>query len=156
MEFKNYKERVIDYLSENTKLPVIEKIQNLEQLDEQDINDLQEILWKKLGTKEEFDSISNGKPVGVFVRKIVGLSSEKVNQILNEYLQEYNFNSRQEEFLNEIVTFVKENGDILPEDLYESDPFKNIEYTDIFDGETEPLYKFIEMIHNSVTISAGA
>ena len=75
---------------------------------------------------------------------------------MNEYLQEYNFNSRQEEFLNEIVTFVKENGDILPEDLYESDPFKNIEYTDIFDGETEPLYKFIEMIHNSVTISAGA
>ena len=156
MEFKNYKERVIDYLSENVDLPVIEKIQNLEQLDKQDINDLQEILWKKLGTKEEFDSISNGKTVGVFVRKIVGLSSEKVNEILNEYLQEYNFNSQQEEFLNEIVTFVKENGDILPEDLNESDPFKNIEYTDIFDGETGPLYQFIEMIHNSVTIPAGA
>lgn len=156
MEFKNYKERVIDYLSENVDLPVIEKIQNLEQLDKQDINDLQEILWKKLGTKEEFDSISNGKTVGVFVRKIVGLSSEKVNEILNEYLQEYNFNSQQEEFLNEIVTFVKENGDILPEDLNESDPFKNIEYTDIFDGETDPLYQFIEMIHNSVTIPASA
>lgn len=156
MEFKNYKERVIDYLSENVDLPVIEKIQNLEQLDKQDINDLQEILWKKLGTKEEFDSISNGRTVGVFVRKIVGLSSEKVNEILNEYLQEYNFNSQQEEFLNEIVTFVKENGDILPEDLNESDPFKNIEYTDIFDGETGPLYQFIEMIHNSVTIPAGA
>lgn len=154
--FRNYKERVIDYLSENVNLPVIEKIQNLEQLDEQDISDLQEILWQKLGTKEEFDSISNGKPVGVFVRKIVGLSSEKVNEILNEYLQEYNFNSRQEEFLNEIVTFVKENGDILPEDLNESDPFKNIEYTDIFDGETGPLYQFIGMIHNSVTISARA
>lgn len=157
MQFKNYKDRVIDYLSENVGLPVIEKIRNLEQLNQQDIDDLESILWNKLGKKEEFDSISSGKSVAVFVRKIVGLSSEKINQVLNEYLQEYNFNSQQEEFLNEIVTFVKENGDIDASDLIFSDPFKNQEsYTDIFNDKVEPLYQFIGLIHNSVNISARA
>lgn len=157
MQFKNYKERVIDYLADNSdKNPVIRKIKNLEQLDSKDIGDLEHIFWKELGTKEEYDTISNGKSLGVFVRKIVGLSNNKINEVLSDYLKKYNFNSRQEEFLNEIVTFVRENGDIEPNDLYESEPFKHQEYTDIFNGNTDPVYSFIGLIHNSISVSAAA
>ena len=157
MQFKNYKERVIDYLADNSdKNPVIRKIKNLEQLDSKDIGDLEHIFWKELGTKEEYDTISNGKSLGVFVRKIVGLSNDKINEVLSDYLKKYNFNSHQEEFLNEIVTFVRENGDIEPNDLYESEPFKHQEYTDIFNGNTDPVYSFIGLIHNSLSVSATA
>lgn len=155
MQFKNYKERVIDYLNQNSdKNPVIKKIKNLEQLDSKDIDDLEHVFWKELGTKEEYDSVSNGKSLGVFIRRIVGLSTDKVNEVLSDYLKTYNFNSRQEEFLNEIVNFVRENGDIEPKDLYESEPFKHQEYTDIFNGNTEPVYSFIELMHNSISMSA--
>lgn len=155
MQFKNYKERVIDYLTENSnKDPVIKKIRNLEQLDSKDIDNLEHVFWKELGTKEEYDSVSNGKSLGVFIRKIVGLSTDKVNEVLSDYLKTYNFNPRQEEFLNEIVNFVRENGDIEPNDLYESEPFKHQEYTDIFNGNTEPVYSFIELMHNSISMSA--
>lgn len=155
MQFKNYKERVIDYLNENSdKNPVIKKIKNLEQLDSKDIDDLEHVFWKELGTKEEYDSVSNGKSLGVFIRKTVGLSTNKVNEVLSDYLKTYNFNSRQEEFLNEIVNFVRANGDIETKDLYESEPFKHQEYTDIFNGNTEPVYSFIELMHNSISMSA--
>lgn len=157
MQFKNYKERVIDYLSENSdKNPVIKKIKNIEQLDSKDLASLEQIFWKDLGTKEDYDSISNGKSLGAFVRKIVGLSNDKINEVLSDYLKKYNFNSHQEEFLNEIVTFVRENGDIEPNDLYESEPFKHQEYTDIFNGNTDPVYSFIGLIHNSISVSAAA
>ena len=156
MQFKNYKERVIDYLSEHSDIPAIAKIRNIEQLNETDIIDLEDILWNQLGSRSDYENISNGKSVGVFVRSIVGLSRERVNEILSDYLREYSFNTRQEEFLNEIVNFVLENGDIRPDDLYESEPFKHQEYTDIFDGKTDPIYNFIGLLHGSVSASVGA
>ena len=156
MQFKNYKERVIDYLSEHSDIPAIAKIRNIEQLNETDIIDLEDILWNQLGSRSDYENISNGKSVGVFVRSIVGLSRERVNEILSDYLREYSFNTRQEEFLNEIVNFVLENGDIRPDDLYESEPFKHQEYTDIFDGKTDPIYNFIGLLHSSVSASVGA
>ena len=156
MQFKNYKERVIDYLSEHSDIPAIAKIRNIEQLNETDIIDLEDILWNQLGSRSDYENISNGKSVGVFVRSIVGLSRERVNEILSDYLRKYSFNTRQEEFLNEIVNFVRENGDIRPDDLYESEPFKHQEYTDIFDGKTDPVYNFIGLLHGSVSAPVGA
>jgi len=150
--FKNYKERVIDFLSENSTLPIIEKIKNIEPLTESDMMDLEDILWNKLGTQDEYKQISNGMGVGVFVRSVVGLSREKISLILGDYLRKYGFNSKQEEFLNEIVTFVLENGDIMASNLVESEPFKHQNYTDIFLGNTEPIYLFIAMLHNSVNV----
>lgn len=46
-----------------------------------------------------------------------------------------------------------ENGDIEPNDLYDSEPFKHQEYTDIF-VDTAPLYQFVNLLHTS--IMAGA
>lgn len=155
-KFKNYKQRVIDYLTDNVNLPVIQKIQNLEQLNERDIADLETILWSTLGTKDEYQEAAGPMSVGVFVRSIVGLSREKVNSILSDYLHKYNFNSRQEEFLNEIVTFVLENGDISPDDLVDSEPFAHQDYTDIFSGNTKPVYAFVNLLHNSVNVSPRA
>ncbi len=153
-KFKNYKQRVIDYLSDNVSLPVIKKIRNLEQLNSKDINDLESILWTKLGSKDEYEQVSDGMSVAVFVREIVGLSKEKVNQVLSEYLKKYNFNSQQEEFLNEIVVFVLENGDISTNSLVDSEPFKHQNYTDIFEGNTTPIYALIGLLHDSIRVSA--
>lgn len=154
--FKNYKQRVIDYLSENSSLPVIGKIRKLEKLNESDIVDLEDILWNKLGTEDEYKQIAGKMSVGVFVRSIVGLDREKINEILSDYLRKYNFNEKQEQFLNEIVNFVLENGDIQVDDLLDSEPFKHQEYTEIFGGNTKPIYSFINLIHGSVSPSASA
>ena len=49
-----YKERVIDYISKNRNHPVLEKIKTLQQLTKADILALEQICWKELGTKEEY------------------------------------------------------------------------------------------------------
>lgn len=115
---------------------------------------MESILWTKLGSKDEYEQVSDGMSVAVFVREIVGLSKEKVNQVLSEYLKKYNFNSQQEEFLNEIVVFVLENGDISTNSLVDSEPFKHQNYTDIFEGNTTPIYALIGLLHDSIRVSA--
>lgn len=153
-QFKNYKQRVIDYLCENSWKGAIYKVKNLIQLNNDDIKELEHILCDELGTKEDYDGISNEMSFGVFVRSIVGIDKEKIMSLMSEYQNQYNFNSRQQEFIHQIVDFVLENGDIVPDDLINTEPFKHQEYSDIFEN-TEPLYGFINLLHSSVYASTS-
>ena len=92
--------------------------------------------------------------MAVFVRKIVGLDREAVNKLFAEYLAMYQFNKMQEEFLHYIVTFVLENGDIEPKNLITDEPFKYLEYTEIFDGNPEVVYTLINMLHSAIQVAA--
>ena len=148
--FKNYKQSVIEYLIENLASPSIWKIRNLDQIDENDVKEFEKILWHELGTKEEYDSISNGKSLGAFIRQIVGIEKLKVNDLFAEYLAKYNFNSKQEEFLHMIVNYVRENGDIITNDLINEEPFRRIEYTDLFGGNTDVVYDLINYLHTPI------
>lgn len=150
-QFKNYKQRVIDYLMDHKNSGAIKKITNLEPLNEDDINELEKILCHDLGTKDEFDDLSDGKELPVFVRKIVGLNNETIVNLFSKYLQKYDFNSQQQDFLHQIVEFVIQNGDIELSDLYDTNPFKNIQYDNYF-NETGPFYEFVSIFHNVLNI----
>lgn len=149
-QFKNYKQRVIDYLAETTDCVAINKIKNIEPLTEKDIQDLQRILCKELGTQADYDAISEGATLGVFVRKIVGLNPEAVTKLLGDYLAKYNFNPAQEEFLHQIVTYVLQNGDIEASSLIMDDPFKSQDFTEIFEGNVVQVMEFVSYLHEAI------
>lgn len=149
-QFKNYKQRVIDYLAETTDCEAVNKIKNIEPLTEKDIQDLQHILCEELGTQEEYDAIAAGIPLGAFVRKIVGLNSQAVTKLLSEYLSKYNFNPSQEEFLHQIVTYVLQNGDIVASNLITDDPFCQQDFVEIFEGNAQPVYDLVTKLHEAI------
>ena len=153
-QFKNYKQRVIDYLGDNIDSPVIQKIRQVIPLNSDDLKELERILWEELGSREDYDHISDGNSVGVFVRKIVGLDREAISKIFAEYLKTYNFNEEQEEFLHQIVTFVLQNGDIEVMNLINDEPFSYCDYNEIFAGNTTVVYALIQRLHSAVTIAA--
>ena len=149
-KIKNYKQRVIEYLAENTETTVIWKIKNIVPLTENDIDELEHLLCVELGSKEEYEELSRGAPLAVFVRKIVGLDVEAVNKIFSEYLSKYNFNPAQEEFLHQIVTFVLQNGDIIPANIVSNAPFTNLDYTEIFDDNADAVFELIDVLHGAI------
>lgn len=153
-QFKNYKQRVLDYLFENTEVPVIKKIRNIEPLTQGDVKELEKILWSDLGSKTDFEEISQGISLAVFVRRTVGLDNQAVTKLFSEFLAEYNFNAMQEEFLHEIVTFVIQNGDIVPANLIKDAPFNNFEYTELFEGNTKPVYALVNRLHDAIALAA--
>ena len=148
--FKSYKQRVIDYLSDNSNKGSIYKIRNLIPLTGDDLKELENILCSELGTKTDYDEIAKGMAFGPFVRSIVGLDGEKVNSLLNEYFSKYSFNSKQQDFLRSIVSYVLQNGDITPQDLFANKPFTSTDYLKIFNGDTAPIYDLIGTLHNVV------
>ena len=100
--------------------------------------------------QEEYDAIAEGAPLGVFVRRIVGLNPEAVTKLFSVYLSKYNFNPAQEEFLHQIVTFVLQNGDIVAANLITDDPFCYQDFVEIFDGNAQPVYDLVTQLHEVI------
>lgn len=149
-QIKNYKQRILEYLEENIDTEVIHKIKNIIPIMEKDINELEHILCEELGSKEEYKELSNGAPLAVFVRKIVGLNVEAVNKVFSEYLSKYNFNSVQEEFLHHIVTYVLQNGDIVSANIISNAPFTTMNYTEFLDANADSVFELINILHGAI------
>ena len=147
-----YKQRVIDFLTENRNLPVLRKIRNLEQLSFEDIDELERILWTELGDKSEYSKFTIGKPYGdnvaAFIRSMIGVDMTEALKKFSNYLSDNNLNSEQEEFLKTIVSYVCANGDITKEIVLNDSPFD--ERLSIFSPYMIPLGKYIENIHNVI------
>ena len=77
-ELINYKKKVNYYILQHQDIPAIAKLKSNLPLTASDIESLEQILWSKLGTKEQYDAQYDKTPLGELVRSIVGLSSSKI------------------------------------------------------------------------------
>ncbi|MDE7251233.1 MAG: restriction endonuclease subunit R, partial [Lachnospiraceae bacterium] len=109
-ELANYKAKAEFYIRQHQDNFVIAKLKTNKPLTETDIKALEEILWKELGTKEDYEKEYGEKPLGEFVRGIVGLDMNAAKEAFSEYLNETSLDSRQIYFVNQIVEYIVHNG----------------------------------------------
>ena len=138
IEFRTYRQKVIDFLRENWSLPVVEKIHKLEPLSADDMEELEDILWHKLGTKTDYDEEKYKGSLAGFVRSLVGLDQDAVNEKFGQYLTGNVLNSNQQEFVKMVINYVRENGEISRNDLVNSYPFQFMHPVQLF-GDKMPL-----------------
>lgn len=149
----SYKQSVLDFLSNNRNLPVLQKIYNMEQLTEKDIAELERILWKELGSKADYDKYTKGMACGsnvaIFIRSMVGVDRKNAVRRFTEYISGNELNAEQEDFLLTIIAYVCENGDITKETVVNEPPFD--ERLSVFSTYMLPLAKYIDTIHAVIT-----
>ena len=75
-----------------------------------DVKNLEKILWNEIGTKQDYEAEYGEKPLGEFVREIVGLDMTAAKEAFAEYLDETNLDSNQIYFVNQIVEYIVRNG----------------------------------------------
>lgn len=152
----SYKQRVMDFLSENKELPVIQKIVKMEKLTSEDISELEKICWKELGTKEEYEkylsqiNLSCGDSVGAFIRSQIGIDRHIAMERFSQFLSDTTLNSLQEEYIKSIIIYVCENGDISPSALMEEEPFAKYEWIDTFGQNFIAVRNYVNEIHNLI------
>ena len=152
-DIRTYKEKVLDYLLENSENPTIQKIKNLEPLKEDDFKYLEDILWVKLGNKEDYYSISKIDNLAVFIRSIVGIDQEAINKSFSEFLDENDLTSEQQEFIYSIINYVRENGDIEQKDLIDESPFDGFDLMDLFGNEVPIVRKVVDTFHECIQVN---
>ena len=72
-ELANYKAKAEYYVRQHQDTLAIAKLRTNRPLTDTDVKTLQGILWSELGTKEDYEREFGEKPLGEFVREIVGL-----------------------------------------------------------------------------------
>ena len=85
------------------------------------------------------------------MRSLIGIDQDAVNEKFSEYLNMHKLNSKQQEFINVIVKYVQKNGDIELSDLLEYDPFKSIDWTELFGGNVDPIKYAVSVLHDAIT-----
>ena len=154
IDIRTYREKVVDYLVEHSDNEVLKKIQRLEKINYEDLKELERILWEELGTKEEYESSTDIDNLAAFVRSLIGLSQEAINEKFGEYLNGNVLNAQQQEFIRAIINYVRENGDIRKEDLLEKSPFDNYNIISLFGDNISSLLTIVGILHDSVNIAA--
>ena len=151
IDIRTYREKVIDYLAEHTDNPVIKKIQNLIPINADDLKELERILWHELGTADEYHNSTDIDNLAAFIRSIVGIEQAAINERFGEFLSGNILNSQQQEFVKAIIDYVRENGDIVAEDLIEKSPFDNYDIVSLFDNNVPIIMNIVNAMHNSIT-----
>ena len=122
-DLKNYKAKAEYYVRQHQDNEAIAKLKNNKPLTSEDIKNLENILWSEIGTKQDYEAEYGEKPLGEFVREIVGLDMTAAKEAFAEYLDETNLDSRQIYFVNQIVEFIVHNGMMKDLSVLQEPPF---------------------------------
>ncbi len=152
----DYHTRILEFLKEHRDHAAIKKIYRLEKLSTADIAELEHICWKELGTKEEYERyVSKGQmicgdKVAVFFRSIVGIDRHMVKEMYAKFLGDNILNSLQEEYIDQIIGYVCENGDITPSTILTDENFVNLNWNSVFGTHLVDIRKYIDELHGLI------
>lgn len=122
-ELANYKAKAEYYVRQHQDTLAIAKLKTNRPLTDTDVKALQGILWNELGTKEDYEREYGEKPLGEFVREIVGLDMNAAKEAFSDYLNEINLDSRQIYFVNQIIEYIVHNGIMKDLSVLRESPF---------------------------------
>ena len=150
IDVRTYKEKVIDYLAEHIDSEVIHKIKSMEPLNIKDMDELHRILCEELGTEDDYKKITDKENLAVFIRSLVGIDQNAVNEKFGEFLNDNVLNSMQQEFVKTIIDYARTNGDIIPEDIINKAPFTGYNIVSLFGNNIAIVSKVINAIHDCI------
>ena len=122
-ELKNYKAKAEYYIRQHQDNIAIAKLKTNQPLTPTDVSTLEEVLWHEVGTKQDYEHEVGTKPLGEFVREIVGLDMNAAKEAFSEYLTNTSFDSRQIYFVNQIVEYIVHNGMMKDLSVLQEPPF---------------------------------
>ncbi len=122
-ELKNYKAKAEYYIRQHQDNIAIAKLKTNRPLTSTDIASLEEILWQEIGTKQDYEQEIGTKPLGEFVREIVGLDMNAAKEAFSEYLTNTSLDSRQIYFVNQIIEYIVHNGMMKDLSVLQESPF---------------------------------
>ena len=122
-DLKNYKAKAEYYVRQHQDNAVIAKLKTNIPLDSNDVRTLEKILWSEVGTKQDYEADYGQKPLGEFVREIVGLDMNVAKAAFAQYLDDTCLDSRQIYFVNQIVEYIVHNGMLKDLSVLQESPF---------------------------------
>jgi len=159
---QSYKDRVEAYIRKHKDHLVIHKLKTNKPITETELDLLEELLFdgKIVGTKQDYVEHYGDKPLGEFIRSIVGLDIVAAQAAFADFIQAGNLRADQLTFINQIIQYLTTNGTIDKSLLFEA-PFTNLHDQSLFgifdDVAVAQVIKLIDVVnHNAWAVSEVA
>ncbi|MGI6252913.1 MAG: DEAD/DEAH box helicase family protein [Aminivibrio sp.] len=131
-----YKKKVNHYILQHQDIPAIARLKGNKPLTPEDIKSLEKILWKDLGTKEQYDAEYGATPLGELVRSIVGLDHRAANDAFSQFISDNRLDSGQMHFVRQVVNYIVKNGMMKDLSVLQKSPFTDQGgISELFDDE---------------------
>jgi type I restriction enzyme R subunit len=122
-DLANYKAKAEYYIRRHQDEEAIAKLRSNVPLNAEDIKALERILWSEVGSKKDYQAEYGDKPLGEFVREIVGMDMTAAKAAFADYLNEVNLDARQIYFVNQIIEYIVHNGVLKDMSVLQEAPF---------------------------------
>lgn len=158
---QSYKDRVESYVRKHKDHLVIQKLKTNKPITETEINTLEGILFdgKTVGTKQDYIDNYSDKPLGVFIRGIVGLDVTAAQDAFADFIQAGSLRADQMTFMETIITHLSKNGVIDKAMLFEP-PFTNQHQDGLIgvfnDVQASKVIKLIDRVNDNALIQESA
>lgn len=119
----NYRAKAEYYVRQHQDEAVIAKLKGNVPLTPEDVAALERILWSEVGSQQDYEAEIGAKPLGEFVREIVGLDMHAAKEAFSQYLTDTSLDSRQIYFVNQIVEYIVRNGMMKDLSVLQEPPF---------------------------------
>ena len=127
-EMRQYRLKVERFIRDNSNHITINKLRMNRQITRKDLEELERLLFasEEVGSRERFEKVfGHQQSLGMFIRRLVGLDREAAMEAFAEFLQGATYSSTQIRFIDQIVSYLTQNGTMDPGLLYEP-PFTDI------------------------------
>lgn len=154
-DLKNYRAKAEFYVREHQDSPAIAKLKSNLPLTQQDVAELESILWSQVGTQEDYEAEYGEKPLGEFVREVVGMDMKAAKEAFSVYLNDVNLDDRQIYFVNQIVEYIVQNGLMKDLSVLQKPPFTNLgSISQVFDaGNWKKIREIIQKINANARVA---
>lgn len=90
----------------------INKLRTNQPLSKDDFESLNHIFKEELGNEKMFEQLSEGKSLGVFIRRATKMDKDSINDYFAEFINDANMNGMQIEFVQRLIDIIVEQGEI--------------------------------------------
>ena len=156
---QSYKDRVESYVRKNNDHLVIRKLKTNRPITETEINELEQILFdgKTIGTKQDYIDTYGEKPLGEFIRSIVGLEQSAAQEVFAQFIQSGTLRADQMTFIDTIIRYLTKNG-MIEKDMLWKKPFIDIHdqgLSGVFDDiQAKNVINLIDTVNDNALVSS--
>jgi type I restriction enzyme R subunit len=147
-KLQSYKDRVESFIRKNRTHLVIDKLYKNIPITPAELELLEQFLMQEAESKDRLFSEYEEQPLGMFVRKILGLDIEAAREHFAKFIKEENLNGNQITFVRTIIDYLNKNG-VLDTKMLTQSPFNNQNdngIIGIFQDEDDKIYKITHLI----------
>lgn len=145
---KSYAEKVQEYIAKGNSS--LAKIRNLDELTQNEKDELEADFKSRMGTEADYVAWSGNKPLLPFLRVQIGIADSAIQTKFGSFLNSDVLNERQLAYMNQIISYARENGDIGFLDLQNVSPFCDVDIVSLFGTNIKYIKELIGGIHKPV------